>query len=124
MNCHRYSFADHRQIGAQIVVQKNDVALPDPIDLGGGDESVIEPEVRRIGFPWWASPSMGVIAAIAVGTLLDQPVEFFFHLAFFPPRRSLTNDEEIRRMQNAKLLSRRALIFKLYGRRLIIKLNH
>src|SRR5262249_58004401 len=70
------------------------------------------------------SPSAGFIAAITVGTLLGQAVEVFFHLAFFPPRRSLTNDEEIRRMQNAKLLSSRALIFKLDGRRLIVKLNH
>src|SRR6266545_4310447 len=59
-----------------------------------------------------------------VGVFLGWPVGFFFNLAFFPPRRSFTNDEEIRRMQNPKLLSCSALIFKLDARRLIKKLDY
>src|SRR5215471_10015582 len=91
-------FWDDRNADTQIIFQKKEVALVDPVNVSRGVEGVKQTKGLGVGFSRRTRPGSIGKLHVAMWHLLGQLQQSLFHFTFQPSSTILPDDKEVRRM--------------------------
>src|SRR5262245_18824433 len=113
----------HLRRGSQVVFEKLDVPLEEPVDLSRRSNTVVKTQSFGVLPAGRAYPYL-CTTAVSIGAAFRQACQFFFGLTLLPPSAVSPDHKEVGRVENSETFSVRRIIMQLNGRNLVLILQH
>src|SRR5258708_34262326 len=104
---------------SEIVLEKLQIPLEDPVDLAGRANPVVETELFCVLLAGRTTPCP-LIVTVSIRITVCQANQVFLSFAFFPGRTVCSNYKEVGCVKNSKAFSMRRRIVQLDGRGLVV----